>query len=308
MKVLTTNFPSYDKHEYAKSAVLYVLSHFKPNLNKKSMGKHYLKKTTIDLFPDEQPDLFKIIYSDIDYVTNKVGFDDDWFSIDNYLALWKKNFTKFLNEHTEVQESLDSFISNSNDIYEQFEMIIDSLSKLSSIMKISYDEWHQKSMAEFLDSDLPLELYNLYNISYIEKISAIRSLVGDLMRLRNMLHLVRSDERKIKNLLAKFEKNTNTLSKSLTELSRSELILKFYLCSKNAKNLDDFFKAIPLKLDKNSEVQFRLYFNSFRSALFTFTKSVDRKYLDENIVLNSSKSESFIDFDEKLRTIVLKHG
>lgn len=308
MKILTSNFQSYDKQEYAKSAILYVLSQFKPNLHKKSYGKHYLKKTTIDLFPDEQPDLFKLVSSDIEYVANKVGFTADWFSTDEYLTLWKKNFTKFLDEHAEVQESLNSFTSNSDDITEQFEIMIDSLSRLSLIMKISYDEWHQKSMAEFLDSNLPLELYNLYNLSYIEKISAIRSLVGDLMRLRSMLHLVRSDERKIKNELAKFENKTNTLSKSLTQLSRSELTLKFYLRSKNAKNLDDLFKTIPLKLDESSEKQFKLYFNSFRSDLFTFTNFVDRKYLNEDIVLNSSKSESFVDFDEKLCAIVLKHG
>ena len=308
MNVLTSNFQSYDKHEYAKSAVIHVLSHFKPTMSKKTTGKHYLKKTSIDLFPDEQPDLFKIIYSNIDFVTNKVGFDADWFSTDDYLTLWKKNFTKFLDEHAEVQECIDSFASNSDDVYEQFILMISSLSKLSLIMKISHDEWHQKSMAEFLDSDLPLELYNLYNISYIEKISAIQSLVGDLTRLRSKLYLVRSNEIKTKNELVKFEKRTNALSTALSQLSRSELMLKFYLCSKNAKNLDDFFKVIPLKLDKHSKEQFRLYFNSFRHDLSTFTKFVDKKYLDDHIALNSSKSESFIDFNEKLHAIVLKHG
>lgn len=309
MNVLTSNFQSYDKQEYAKSAVMYVLSHYKPNIHKKTIGKHYLKKTSINLFPDEQPDLFKIISSDIDYVTNKVGFDADWFSTDGYLALWKKNFTKFLNEHAEIQKSIDSFTSNSDDdMSEQFTLMINSLSKLSSIMKMSHDEWHQKSMAEFLDSDLPLELYNLYNISYLEKISAIRSLKREFTDLHNTLHRVRANDVKIRNELVKFEKRTSALSKSLSQLSRSEFTLKFYLCSKNAKNLDDFFKVIPLKLDENSKEQFKLYFNSFKNNLFTFTKFVDKKYLDESMALNSSKSEPFIEFNEKLRGIVLKHG
>ncbi len=308
MKALTSSFQSYDKQDYAKSAVLYILHHFKPNLHKKTFGKHYQNKTTIDLFLDEQPDLFKLISSEIEHVAETVGLNADWFSTDKYMKSWKKNFAKFLSEHIEVQESLDSFESNSDDVNAQFEIMIDSLSRLSLLLKTSYDEWHQKSMAEFLESNLPFELYNLYNLSYIEKISAIRSLVGDLMRLRNMLHLVRSNEKKIRNELEKFEQRNYATSQLLTHVSRSELTLKFYLRSKNAQSLDDMFSTIPLKLDVNYDKQFKMYFNSFRDNLSVFTNFVNKKYLHEDITLNSSNSESFVDFDEKLRTIILKHG
>ncbi len=308
MKVLTSSFESYDKQDYAKSAVLYVLNHFKPNLHKKSFGKHYQKKTIIDLFPDEQPDFFKMVYSEIDHVANSVHFKPDWFSTDKYVELWKKNFAKFLDEHIEIQESLDSFESDPNDVNVQFEMMIDSLSRLSLLLKTLYDEWHQKSMAEFLDSDLPFELYNLYNISYIEKISAVRTLVGDLMRLRSILYLVRSNERKVRHELKKFEQRTYAISRLLTNVSRSEFTLKLYLRSKNAQNLDDLFKTIPLNLDTNSDKQFKIFFNSFRDNLYVFTNFINRKYLDEDVLLNSPNSESFTEFDEKLRAVILKHG
>ena len=308
MKALTSSFQSYDKQDYAKSAVLYVLNHFKPNLHKESFGKHYQKKTTIDLFPDEQPDFFKLVYSEIEHVANSVHFKPDWFSTDQYVELWKKNFAKFLDEHTEIQESLDSFESNHNDINVQFEIMIDSLSRLSLLLKTLYDEWHQKSMAEFLESDLPFELYNLYNISYIEKISAVRTLVEDLIRLRSKLYRVRSDEGKIKRALEKFEQRNYAISQLLTNVSRSEFALKLYLRSKNAQNLDDLFKTIPLKLDTNSDKQFKMLFNSFRDNLYEFTNFIDRKYLDEDVLLNSPNSESFTEFDEKLRAVILKHG
>ncbi len=308
MKALTSNFQSYEKQEYAKSAVLYVLDHFKPNLHKKSFGKHYQKKTTVDLFPDEQPDLFKMLSSEIAHVTNSVDFNADWFSTDQYVELWKKNFIQFLDEHTEIQESLDSFESNSDDVNTQFEIIIDSLSKLSLLLKTSYDEWHQKSMAEFLESNLSFELYNLYNISYIEKISALRTLVDDLMRLRSMFHLVRSDERKIRYELGKFEKKNYAISRLLTNVSRSELILKFYLRSKTAQSLNDLFKVMPLKLDTIYDSRFKIFFNSFRDNLSVFTNFIDKKYLDEDIMLNSLDSESFTEFDEKLHALILKHG
>ena len=131
--------------------------------------------------------------------------------------------------------------------------------------------------------------------------------MGDLTQLRNMLHLVRSNEKKIRNELEKFEKRSYEISQLLTRVSRSELTLKFYLRSKNAQSLDDLFNTIPLKLDVNSDKQFKMYFNSFRDNLSVFTNFVDKQYLHEDIMLNSSNSESFVDFDEKLRTIILKH-
>ena len=42
---------------------------------------------------------------------------------------------------------------------------------------------------------MPLEMYNLYNISYIAKILAINSFVADLTKLQTKMYLVRSVER-----------------------------------------------------------------------------------------------------------------
>lgn len=309
MNALTASFQNYDKQDFAKSAALYVLQHFQPSLKKKMESKHYLKRKVIDLTPDEQPDMEKIIHSEIEYVANHVSFKSDWFTTDGYLKLWKKYFTKFLDEHVEIQESLETFESDfPDDVNEQFSLMIDSLSRLVLMLKASYDEWHRKSMAEFLDSNLPLELYNLYNLSYIEKLSVMRSLVADLTRLQGRLHLVRANERKIASELSKFERQNNKLSKMLSIISRSELTLRFYLKSNNAKELDDLFKTKPITLVKKSDEKFGMYLNDFRQNLFELTNFVDKKYLNEDIRLNSSKSESFNDFDEKLRQLILKHA
>ena len=309
MKALTTSFENYDKQDFAKSAVLYVLQHFQPSLRKKIASKHYLKKTIIDLTPDEQPDLEKIISSEIEFVANQVSFSANWFSTDDYLKLWKKYFAKFLNEHVEIQEFLQTFESDfPEDTNEQFGLMIDSLTRLTFLLKTSYNEWHRKSMAEFLESNLPLELYNLYNLSYIEKISVMKSLVGDLIRLQGRLHLVRANERKIRVELTKFEKQQRKLSGMFAKLSRSELTLRFFLRSNNAQELEDLFKTKPLTLNSNTEDKFTVYFNKFKQSLTEMTSFLDEKYLDEDMVLNSSESESFRDFDEKLRQIVLKHA
>lgn len=309
MKALTVGFESYDRQECAKSAAIYVLQHFQPSLEKKTTPKHYVKKTIIDLMPDEQPDLDKIISSEIEFVVDKVRFNADWFTTDAYLKLWKRYFTEFLDENTTIQESLQALRSNSDDTSEQFGLMMNSLEELLLTLKDSYNQWHRKIMAEFLESDLPLELYNLYNISYIGKASAIKSLVADLARLQTKLHLVRSNERKITSELNEFEKCHRRLSETLTRASRSESTLRFFLKTANAKELEDLFRTKPLTLNNSTErKRFKEYLGEFMQSLFELTNYLDKMHLDKDIMLNSSDSESFGDFDKKLRQTILKHA
>ncbi len=309
LKALTVGFENYDKQEFAKSATIYVLQHFQPSLKKKATSEHYMKRTMIDLMPDEQPDLDKMISSEIEFVVDKVRFNADWFTTDAYLNLWKKYFTEFLDENTEIQELLQALRSDPDDTSEQFSLMMDSLTKLRVVLRASYDQWHRKIMAEFLESDLPLELYNLYNLAYIGKTSAIKSLTVGLAKLQTRLHLVRSNERKIAAELREFEKCHKRFSEALTKTSRLEFTLRFFLKAANAKELEDLFKTKPLTLNTNTEKKsFEEYLGKFRQSLFELTNHLDKKHLDEDIMLNSSDSEPFREFDEKLRQAILRHA
>lgn len=309
LKALTVGFENYDKQEFAKSATIYVLRHFQPSLKKKTASEHYVKRTMIDLMPDEQPDLDKMISSEIELVADKVRFNADWFTTDSYLNLWKKYFTEFLDENTEIQELLQALQSDPDDTNKQFSLMMDSLTRLRIVLRTSYGQWHRKIMAEFLESDLPLELYNLYNLSYIVKTSAIKSFRADLFKLQTKLYLVRSNERKITAGLREFEKHHKKLSETLMKTSRAEFTLSFFLRAVNAKELEDLFRTKPLTLNTNAEKKrFEEYLDKFRQSLFELASHLDKKYLDGDIMLNSSDSESFGDFDEKLRQTILKHA
>ena len=309
MKALTVDFENYDKQEFAKSATIYVLQHFQPSLKKKTTPKQYVKRTVIDLMPDEQPDLDKIISGDVEFVVDKVCFNADWFTTGAYLKLWKKYFAEFLDENTEIQELLQALQSDPDDTNEQFDLMMDSLEGLRQMLRDSYGQWHRKIMAEFLKSDLPLELYSLYNLSYIGRTSTIKSLWTGLARLRTMLHLVRSNERKITAELREFEKRRRRLSEMLTRTSRSEFTLMFFLRAANAKELEDLFRTKPLTLNTSTErKRFEEYLGEFRQSLFELTNQLDKRHLGEGMVLNSSDSEPFGDFDKKLRQTILRYA
>lgn len=309
MKALTMGFENYDGQEFAKPATMYVLRHFQLSLERKTTSKHHMKKTTLDLMPGEQPDLDKTISSEIKFVVSKVRFSADWFTIGDYLNLWKTYFTEFLNKNTMVRKSLRAFQPDSDDTNEQFGLLINLLKEMMRMLEASYDKWHKKMMAEFLESDLPFELYNLYSISYITKISVMRSFVADLTKLRTKLHLARSNERKITSELTEFEKSHRRLSEMLMKTSRSESTLMFFLSAANARELEDLFRTKPLALNSNTEKKtFEEYLGEFRQSLFELTRCLDKRHLDEDIKLHFSDSELFDDFEKNLRKIVLKHA
>ena len=308
MKALTADFESYDRQEYAKPATIYVLRHLQSNLEKKTTPKHYVKKTIIELMPDEQPDLDKMISGEIEFVVDKVRFNADWFTTNAYLNLWKKHFTEFLDENTVIQESFQALQLNLNNTGEQFRLIMKSLEELQRMLRDSYDQWHRRIMAEFLESDLPLEMYTLYNISYIGNVSAIKSLVADLTRLQTKLHLVRPNEKKITSELKEFERCHRRLSGLLMRASRSESALRFFLKTANAKELEDLFRTKPLALNSNTERErFEEYLGEFAQSLFELTNHLDKTHPDKD-VLNSSGSEAFDDFDKKLRQTIIKRA
>ena len=259
--------------------------------------------------PDEQPDLDKIIRSEIEFVVDKVRFNADWFTADAYLKLSKRYFTEFLDENKVIQESFEALQSNLDDTSEQFSLMINTLKELLSMLRNSYDQWHRKIMAEFLESDLPLEMYNLYNISYIAKISAVNAFVADLTKLQTKMYLVRSDERKMTFESKEFEKRHMRLSEMLMRASRSESALRFFLKAVNAEELADLFGIKPLTLNSDTERRvFKEYLDEFTQNLFELTNHLGKTRFDKDMMLNSSDSESFDDFDKRLRQIVLKYA
>ena len=192
-----------------------------------------------------------------------------------------------------------------HDIYEQFGLMMDSLKELRSVLQTFYDQWQRKIMAEFLESDLPLELYNLYNLSYIGKTTVIKSIMISLSKLHTRLHLVRFNEGKIVAELRKFIKHHKILSEMFTSTPRSEFVLKFFLKSSNAKEVEDLFRTKPLTLNTITEKKrFEEYLDNFRENLFKLTNHLDKKYHDEFVLLNSSDSEAFDDFAKNLRHII----
>ena len=109
--------------------------------------------------------------------------------------------------------------------------------------------------------------------------------------------------------LRKFKKRRRRLSKTLARTSRSEFTLRFFLRAANARELEDLFRTKPLTLNTSIErKRFEEYLGEFRQDLFELTNRLDKRRLGEDIAPNSSDSESFDDFDEKLRQTILRHA
>ena len=91
--------------------------------------------------------------------------------------------------------------------------------------------------------------------------------------------------------------------------SRSESALRFFLKTANAEKLKDLFKTKPLTLNSDIERRrFKEYLDEFTQNLFELTNHLGKTRFDKDMTLNSSDSESFDDFDKRLRQTIIKYA
>lgn len=308
MNNLTSGLKTYEKYDYAKSSIMYILEHFKPHMTMTKEGPMYLRKPYIDFSPDTKPDIEKMITSEILFVIDKIGFLPNWFNTTEYMQKWKKYFYDFLNEHNDLKkliDKLESGVTLTPD--DEYDIIINSFKKLNEAFRNSYEVWHEKSVAEFLDSNLPFELYGLYNLSNLYRIATLDMIVKNITDFSFHMHLSRGNSKKMDAMSNSFDKKMRIISNQLTSLTRSELIVRMFLKLKNSKTIDDLFTLIPLKLAKEDEAKFNDYLDSFRNSVQQYTGVVEEVHLNKSMELLENKEKIFLDFKNDIREILVNY-
>ena len=308
MNNLTSGLKTYEKYDYAKSSIMYILEHFKPHMTMTKEGPMYLRKPYIDFSPDTKPDIEKMITSEILFVIDKIGFLPNWFNTTEYMQKWKKYFYDFLNEHNDLKkliDKLESGVTLTPD--DEYDIIINSFKKLNEAFRNSYEVWHEKSVAEFLDSNLPFELYGLYNLSNLYRIDTLDMIVKNITEFSFHMHLSRGNSKKMDAMSNSFDKKMRIISNQLTSLTRSELIVRMFLKLKNSKTIDDLFTLIPLKLAKEDEAKFNDYLDSFRNSVQQYTGVVEEVHLNKSMELLENKEKIFLDFKNDIREILVNY-
>lgn len=250
----------------------------------------------IDLPSNKIPNLDDVACDSISDAIDQIHTKPEWFIMDDYLKSWKNNFKKFLSD-----SGYERLLDPSGLRHVWLQDAADILSLLVKIMDEEYENWHRISMKEFFESDLPLELYNLYTISYRQRAYAMQYFEKGLREIQPKFHIHRGNNQKMKRVLYDFVEQ-HEVQQALSKTLHSELVLVFYLKLSNAKKPNDLFKNLPI-ISKNND-EFVKYMSEFKQNLSELTVLMSRNRTD-TIIFSSPRLNTFENIGKDLRRIIV---
>lgn len=279
-----TSVETYGRLDFAKDFTLCVLLYTQPGRG-------------IDLPPTKIQNLDDVACDSIRDAIDQIHSKPAWFTMDDYLKSWKNNFEKFLSNN-----NYKKLLDPRGFRYKWVEDAADTLSLLVKTMDNEYENWHRTSMKEFFESNLPMELYNLYTISYIQRMYAMQYFENGLRAIQRRFFIHRGNNQKMKKVLYEFVEQHKEIQQALLKTLHSEFALVFHLKLSNAKNTNDLFKNLPI-ISKNND-EFIKYMNKFKQNLSELTALMNKNRTD-TIILSSPRLNAFKNFGEELRRIIV---
>lgn len=279
-----TSIENYSRLDFAKDFTLCVLVYTQPGRG-------------INLPPTKIQNLDDVACDNIRDSIDQIHPKPEWFVMDDYLKSWKNNFKKFLlnNNHKKLLDPM-----RFRDTWP--EDVADILGRLVKIMDDEYENWHRISMKGFFESNLPLELYNLYTISYRQRAYAMQYFEESLRTIQPEFYMHRGNNQKMKKVLYNFVEQHKEVQQALLKTLHSEFALVFYLKLSNAEKPNDLFKNLPI-ISKNND-EFIRYMGEFKQNLSKLTVLMSRNRTD-TIILSSPRLNAFEGLGEELRRVIV---
>ncbi len=236
---------------------------------------------------------------------DEIGELPEWFNKEEYISKYWKSFEKFLSENEGLKHEIDKIKNFSSTKPEIYKPILDQLYDIT--MNIS-STWYTANMAEYLESDLPFELYDMYNISFLNRIRMLDVVRNSVNTLSTQIYLHRSNEIKMQSDINHFGSQFEHLMAARIAASDSEDLLRFYIKLKNAKNIDELFVVVPLTVKKLDMEKYRQYFKQYKESLTEITNLLTSHLHHKSMpAIAYPESEAIHGFQHDLSQFVSKY-
>ena len=293
-----------------KSVLDYFILNLKPVIQKQTIKKEGMKitrtilGTTVD---NSNLDLKTLTFKQRTLLIEQLGEMPSWFDKDEYLERVWKSYSDFLDNNKELKDNLENLnqqtFSESN--IQKVRRVIDLL--YNHTVDTS-EEWYSKSMAEFLESNLPFELYDTYNISFLARLNMLEAIKFKFRKLQTSIYLTRSNLQRFRHSVSIFKTEMTPLVIARLKSSDTEDLLRFYIKINNAKKMDDLFNIIPLDVKNLDAKKFKTYYKLYKQYTDELLDVLDHLYQSEPHELAYPKSTAIKNFHKDLGNHMLKYA
>ncbi len=299
MMLVPEGMHGHNRLDHARTALSVIVQRLDPQISKENVNP-YTSTTGIRLYSDEKLDVEKIFENEFTDAIETVSLSPDWLKVSDALAYWKNSFDGFM-ENTSLSNVFNEICLSKLSYDQQIEMITTTTKMLQEYLIKSYEQWTKTSMIEFLNSDLPLELYNLYSFSYVSKITVLQKITDLINNFSRDVYVVRGDERKMLRKFLHFKDRLEEINDHMQTTYRSELVLRLFLKCISGEKTSDLFTLIPLTISNHKD-KFETYLTEFRDNIYRFVQFLDADFSKQRKLLKHPTSNNF---KEDIQTIIV---
>lgn len=307
--VLASGFAVKEDSLQIRSVIDFLKSYLKPQLKQKNIGQNKkMHDNTTGISSEYQHDFKETLTEQILFLLNEISLPS-WFDKTEYVELCWRNYMKYLENNkdvkkymakldrkdiTEVEQKLDTVYLAMNAIYE-------------STLKL-YPYLHKTSMIEFLDSDLPLELFTLNNQAYLNRINALEILQKTTDKFQASIHLHRGNIMKVHMISHDYENVIFPIFAKMQKAIDSEMLLKYYVKLNNSNEMNDMFVVMPLKMQRLDESRFNHSLDYFREETYRIAEFLSKSYNKRLHSANDVNGWTMREFKNNVGQILLNYA
>ena len=275
---------------HARAALALIIQRFKPHVERQA-DNSYTQRSKVRLYSDEKINVEDMLSNELTAALKSISSSPEWLDIPTAIKYWKNSFDKFMKESS-LMAAFEEMYSPTLSDDQQINLFVDANTLLQKYLVESYDEWQEASMMEFLNSDLPFELYNMYSLSYINKIAALRQIENLFQTFRTIIHINRSNSKKLDRAFAQYKNQFSDISEQILLSSRSELVIRLFLKCISGKKTEDLFNAIPVTMNGHAK-EFDSHFTAFKNNVFNLTQFLNTDLSKYGSLLDPTVFENF---------------
>ena len=290
MSQLVSESDHLNRPEHARTALALIIQRFKPHVERK-VDNSYAQQSKVSLYSDEKIDVEDILSNELTSALKNISPSPEWLDIPAAMKYWKNSFDEFMRESS-LMTVFEEMYSTTLSYDQQINLFVNANTLLQKYLAESYAEWQDASMMEFLNSDLPFELYNMYSLSYINKIAALRQIENLFQTFRTIIHINRSNSKKLNRSFAQYKNQFSDINEQILLSSRSELVIRLFLKCISGKKTEDLFSAIPVTLNGHAK-EFDSHFTAFKNNVFNLTQFLNADLSKYASLLDSTAFENF---------------
>ena len=290
MSQLVSESDHLNRPEHARTALALIIQRFKPHVERK-VDNSYTQRSQVSLYSDEKIDVEDILSNELTAALKNISPSPEWLDIQAAMKYWKNSFDEFMRESS-LMTVFEEMYSTTLSYDQQINLFVNANTLLQKYLVESYDEWQEASITEFLNSDLPFELYNMYSLSYINKIAALRQIENLFQTFRTIIHINRNNSKKLNRAFAQYKNQFSDINEQILLSSRSELVIRLFLKCISGKNTEDLFNAIPVTLNGHTK-EFDSHFTAFKNNVFNLTQFLSTDLSKYGSLLDPTVFENF---------------